>query len=90
MILGSNGAIEQTVVAGSGVALISLSAVAESIAAGTIAVYNCPGTPLDRPRHLVVHASGTLSPTAHLLARSMIEIPNLFVLTSDGRRLLQG
>jgi DNA-binding transcriptional LysR family regulator len=89
MILGSNGAIEQTVVAGLGVALISLSAVADAIATGTIAVYSCPGTPLDRPWHLVSHASRTLSPTAHLLAQSMTEVPNRFVLTFDGRRLLQ-
>ncbi|MDP9072813.1 MAG: LysR substrate-binding domain-containing protein, partial [Actinomycetota bacterium] len=89
MILGSNGAIEQTVVAGLGVALISLSAVADSIATGAIVVYSCPGTPLDRPWHLVAHASRTLSPTAHLLARSITEVPNRFVLTAEGRRVLQ-
>lgn len=89
MILGSNGAIEQAVVAGLGVALISLDAVADRIAAGTVAVWPCPGTPLDRPWHLVAHASGNLSPTAALMARSMTAVPNGLVLTPEGRSALR-
>jgi DNA-binding transcriptional LysR family regulator len=90
MIMGSNGAVEQAVAAGLGIALISRDAVADSLANGTIAIWSCPGTPLDRPWHLVVHGSRTLSPTAVLLARSMTEAPERFVLTADGRRLLAG
>lgn len=88
MMLGSNGAVEQAVAAGLGIALISLDAVADRIATGTVAVWPCPGTPLDRPWHLVAHASGTLSPTAVLLAQSMTEVPDLFVLTHEGRSAL--
>ena len=88
MILGSNGAVEQAVVAGLGIALISLDAVADRIAAGTAAAWDCPGTPLDRPWHLVAHASAALSPTALLLARSMTEVPDRFELTDEGRRAL--
>ncbi len=88
MILGSNGAVEQAVVAGLGVALISRHAVADSLAGGTIAIWSCPGTPLDRPWHLVAHGSRMLSPTAVLLARSMTAAPDRFVLTADGRRVL--
>jgi LysR family transcriptional regulator, low CO2-responsive transcriptional regulator len=90
MILGSNGAIEQAVVAGLGVALISLDAVADRIRAGTVAVWPCPGTPLDRPWHLVAHASSTLSPTAALLAQSMTAVPDGLVLTQEGRAALRG
>ena len=90
MILGSNGAVEQAVVAGLGIALISLDAVADRIAAGTVAVWPCPGTPLDRPWHLVAHASGILSSTAALLAQSMTDVPDRFVLTAEGRAALLG
>lgn len=89
MILGSNGAVEQAVVAGLGVALISLHAVADAIANGSIVVWACPGTPLDRPWHLVAHSAASLSPTAILLARSMTEATDRFVLTAEGRRVLQ-
>ncbi|MDQ1369629.1 MAG: LysR family transcriptional regulator, low CO2-responsive transcriptional regulator [Acidimicrobiaceae bacterium] len=90
MILGSNGAIEQAVAAGLGIALISLDAVADRIANGTMAIWPCPGTPLDRPWHLVAHASGALSPTAMLLAQSMTDVPDRFDLTPEGRVSLQG
>lgn len=89
MILGSNGAVEQAVAAGLGIALISIDAVADRIAAGSIAIWPCPGTPLDRPWHLVAHASGSLSPTATLLARSMTDTPDRFVLTDEGRSTLK-
>jgi DNA-binding transcriptional LysR family regulator len=90
MLLGSNGAVEQAVVAGLGVALISLDAVADRIATGAIAVWPCPGTPLDRPWHLVAHAVGSLSPTAMLLARSMTDGQERFHLTPEGRAALLG
>jgi len=89
MILGSNGAIEQAVAVGLGVALISLDAVAASLADGSVTVWSCPGTPLNRPWHLVAHASEPLSPTARALARSMAAAPGGFSPTADGRRLLQ-
>jgi len=90
MILGSNGAIEQAVVAGLGIALISQDAVADRLAGGTVAIWPCPGTPLDRPWHLVAHAASSLSPTATLLAQSMTATPDRFVLTDEGRTALRG
>jgi DNA-binding transcriptional LysR family regulator len=89
MLLGSNGAVEQAVVAGLGVALISLDAVVDRIASGAVSVWPCPGTPLDRPWHLVAHATGSLSPTAALLAQSMTAVPDCFDLTPDGRVALR-
>jgi hypothetical protein len=38
----------------------------------------------------VAHATGTLSPTGLLLAQSMIEVPDRFVLTPEGRVALAG
>ncbi len=88
MILGSNGAVEQAVVAGLGIAVISLDAVADRIANGSVAIWPCPGTPLDRPWHLVAHASGSLSPTALLMAKSMTEVPDRFVVSLEGAAIL--
>ena len=88
MILGSNGAVEAAVAAGLGVALISRYAVADRLADGTISVWECPGTPLERPWHLVSHGTEPLSPTARLLVASMAGTTPGFVLTGEGRRLL--
>lgn len=90
MILGSNGAVEQAVLAGFGVALISLDAVAGAVAAGTLAIYQCSGTPLIRPWHLVAASGTVLTPTALLAARSMLTSQDGFVATADGRRVLTG
>jgi len=88
MILGSNGAVEAAVAAGLGVALISRYAVADRLADGTLSVWECPGTPLERPWHLVSHGAEPLSPTARLLVASMASTTPGFVLTGEGRRLL--
>ena len=87
MILGSNGAVEQAAIAGFGVALISMDAVTATVAAGDLVVRACPGTPLDRPWHLVARADGRLTPTAVLAARSLIEATPGFTATAEGRRL---
>jgi LysR family transcriptional regulator, low CO2-responsive transcriptional regulator len=88
MILGSNGAVAQAVAAGFGVALISLDAVATHLAAGELQLIDCPGTPLDRPWHLVGAGDAALTPTAVLAARAMLAAPSGFPPTTDGRRLL--
>ncbi len=88
MILGSNGAVEQAVVAGFGVALISLDAVAARLASGALVRVECPHTPIDRPWHLVASSDVALSPTAALAARSILEAADGFTPTAQGRRLL--
>lgn len=88
MILGSNGAVTEAVVAGFGVALISLDAVADRLAAGTIRRLECPHTPIDRPWHLVAAGGVALSPTAALAARSLLDAADGFTPTAKGRRLL--
>lgn len=89
MMLGSNGAIEQAVAAGLGIALIAHDAVADRIADGSIEVWECPGTPLDRPWHLVAHVGEPLGPTARLLARALVE-SGPFAVTAEGRPMLWG
>lgn len=90
MILGSNGAVEEAVAAGLGVALISRYAVADRLAGGTISIWECPGTPVERPWHLVCHAGEPLSPTARMLVGSMVGAEGGFEVTNEGRRLLAG
>ena len=90
MILGSNAAIERGVEMGLGIGMISLDAAAERIAQGSIAVWACPGTPIDRPWHLVSHSGEPLGPTALALARSMVGPAGSLKATAEGRRILRG
>lgn len=88
MVLGSNGAVEAAVVAGLGVALLPLGAVGARLASGAVARIDCPGTPIERPWHLVAPTDETPSPTAVLAAQSLLSAPDGFVATAEGRRWL--
>lgn len=89
MILGSNAAIERGVELGLGVGLISLDAAAERISQGSVTVWACPGTPIDRPWHLVCSSGEPLGPTALALARSMVGPGGVLKATAEGRRILR-
>ena len=88
MILGSNAAIERGVELGLGVGLISLAAAAEGISHGSVTVWACPGTPIDRPWHLVCYSGEPLGPTALALVRSMVRPGGGLTATADGRRIV--
>ena len=90
MILGSNAAIERGVEMGLGVGLISLDAATEGISEGAVTVWACPGTPIDRPWHLVCHSGEPLGPTALALVRSMAGDGGGLKATAEGRRILRG
>jgi LysR family transcriptional regulator, low CO2-responsive transcriptional regulator len=89
MILGSNAAIERAVELRLGVGLISLDASAERISRGAVSVWACPGTPIDRPWHLVCSSDEPLGPTALALARSMVGPGGGLKATAEGRRILR-
>ena len=88
MILGSNAAIERGVEMGLGVALISLDAAAERISQGLVTVWACPGTPIDRPWHLVCYSGEPIGPTALELVRAMVEPAGGLKPTAEGRRIV--
>jgi LysR family transcriptional regulator, low CO2-responsive transcriptional regulator len=88
MILGSNGAVERAVGEGLGVALVPQAAARAALAVGSAAVVDCPGTPMQRPWHLVCHRSDPLGPTPAMLARRFTEDPDGFSPTPEGRRTL--
>ncbi|MEO7555735.1 MAG: LysR substrate-binding domain-containing protein, partial [Acidimicrobiales bacterium] len=88
MILGSNAAIERGVEMGLGVGLISLDAAAERISQGYVTVRACPGTPINRPWHLVCYSGEPLGPTALAMVRSMVEPDGSLSATAQGRRML--
>ncbi len=88
MILGSNAAIERGVEMGLGVALISLDAAGERISQGLVSVWACPGTPIDRPWHLVCYSGEPLGPTALALVRSMVAPGGSLKATAEGRRIV--
>lgn len=89
MVLGSNGAVEAAVLAGFGVGLLPLGAVGPRVTSGALARVDCPGTPMDRPWHLVASTVVELSPTAALAARSLLEAPGGFTPAAAGRHLLR-
>jgi DNA-binding transcriptional LysR family regulator len=88
MMLGSNAAIERGVEMGLGVALISLEAAAERLSQGSVTVWACPGTPIDRPWHLVCHSGEPLGPTALALVGSMVGPDGSMMATAEGRRIV--
>jgi DNA-binding transcriptional LysR family regulator len=89
MILGSNGAVLEGVAAGFGVGLLPASAIVEREKVGDVARVPCPGTPIERPWHLVASARHRLTPTAALAAQAMLRADGGFTPTADGRRLLR-
>lgn len=89
MILGSNGAVTRGVEMGLGFGVISLDAAADRIAQGSVGVWDCPGTPIDRPWHLVSHSGEPLGPTALALAISMVGPGGSLQATAEGRRILR-
>jgi DNA-binding transcriptional LysR family regulator len=71
MILGSHGAVVAAAVAGLGVTLVSRQAVRRELEAGTLVEVEVPGTPLERPWHVVTQSpcTGTTELLiSHLLA----------------------
>lgn len=89
-ILGSNAAIERGVEMGLGLGLICLDAAAERISQGSVTVWACPGTPIERPWHLACYSGEPLGPTALALVRSMVEPDGSLKATAEGRRILRG
>ena len=71
MVLGSHGAVVAAAVAGLGVTLVSRQAVRRELDAGTLVELAVPGTPMDRPWHVVTQSPCTGSTellVKHLLA----------------------
>lgn len=61
LVLGSHGAVVSAAVAGLGVTLVSRQAVQREIDAGVLVELPCPGTPINRPWHVVSQISPTMS-----------------------------
>jgi DNA-binding transcriptional LysR family regulator len=61
LALGSHGAVVASAVLGLGVTLVSADAVNHLLASGRLRAVTVPGTPLDRPWHLVTGADPTPS-----------------------------
>lgn len=73
LLLGSHGATVAAARAGLGITLVSREAVRRLLAAGELVELDVPGTPLQRPWHLVTHPDATASTgllLAHVLATS--------------------
>jgi DNA-binding transcriptional LysR family regulator len=70
MVLGSHGAVVAAAIAGLGVTLVSRQAVQRELDAGLLVELAVPGTPLDRPWHVVTQSTCTGS--TELLVRHLL------------------
>lgn len=61
LVLGSHGAVVAAAIAGLGITLVSRQAVERELAAGVLVELEVPGTPLNRPWHVVSQATPTMS-----------------------------
>jgi LysR family transcriptional regulator, low CO2-responsive transcriptional regulator len=71
LTLGSHGAVVAAAAAGLGVTLVSRQAVTADLRAGTLVELGVPGTPMDRPWHVVTQPAPTATTellVSHLLA----------------------
>ncbi len=73
LTLGSNGAVVAGAVAGLGVTLVSRDAVSSLCESGRLVELPLPGTPLERPWHVVTHADPT--PSTRLLLHHLLADP---------------
>ncbi|MBP2366137.1 LysR family transcriptional regulator [Pseudonocardia parietis] len=74
LLLGSHGATVAAARAGLGITLVSRDAVHRLLAGGELVELTVPGTPLERPWHVVTHPDATAS-TELLLAHVLVTPP---------------
>lgn len=70
LVLGSHGAVVSAAVAGLGVTLVSRQAVARELESGALVELPVPGTPINRPWHVVSQTTPTMA--TELLIRHLI------------------
>jgi DNA-binding transcriptional LysR family regulator len=77
--MGSNETIKQAVMAGLGLAFLSLHTVTEELRQGRLVVLNAPGLPLLRQWFLVHPLHATLSPAARAVQARILELDGSFL-----------
>lgn len=94
LTIGSNGAIREALAVGLGITLLSLDAVADQLARGTLVEVRAAGMPLRRAWHLVTHGDEPLPATAELFVEFLLGAgefhlpPTVTRRGEDGRRPL--
>ena len=75
LTLGSNGAVKQALTIGLGVTLISRFAVARELREGTLTEISVPGTPLNRPWHVLFPQASLIRPAARAFGNFLRSAP---------------
>ncbi|KAA0081925.1 LysR family transcriptional regulator [Mycolicibacterium sp. P9-64] len=75
LVLGSHGAVVSAAVAGLGITLVSRQAVQRELDTGALVELPVPGTPLNRPWHVVSQSTATMS--TELLIDHLVSRPEL-------------
>lgn len=84
LTLGSNGAIREALVVGLGVTLLSLDAIGDELARGSLVEVRAPGTPLRRAWHLVARGDEPLAATAQLFVEHLLDTGGFEVTPRGG------
>jgi DNA-binding transcriptional LysR family regulator len=95
LTLGSNGAIREALAVGLGITLLSLDAVGDELARGSLVQLRVAGMPLRRAWHLITRGDGALSATAelfidHLLSLGEFHLPPPVPRRGDDGRRARG
>jgi DNA-binding transcriptional LysR family regulator len=72
LTIGSNGAIREAIAVGLGITLLSLDAVADQLARGTLVQLRVAGTPLRRAWHVITRDDEPLTATAELFVEFLL------------------
>ena len=86
LTLGSNGAIREALVVGLGVTLLSLDAVGDELARGSLVEVRASGMPLRRAWHLIARGDEPLAATAQLFVEHLLDTGGFEVTPAVTRR----
>lgn len=78
-VMGSNETIKQAVMAGLGLAFLSLHTVTDELQQGRLVLLDAPGLPLVRQWFLVHPATAQLSPAAAMIQQRIVEMQGAFL-----------
>ena len=81
--MGSNETIKQAVMAGLGIAFLSLHTVMDELAHGRLALLHAPGLPILRRWFLVYPAHVPLTPAANRIRTEVLDLKGSFLPAND-------
>jgi len=88
LVIGSNAAIQRSVEAGLGVAVLPIDAVEDAVKQRALALVRSHAVPLHKPWHLIARAGEVLSASARRFVDDLVNVGGEFEFTPTGARLV--